>query len=72
MKCPTCEKLKEVQFISKTFRTANDKKVTVHGIPAEVCDCDNYLSIKNMLLIEKFLKTYNEDKEIAYVYLDDL
>ncbi|MDF2066524.1 YgiT-type zinc finger protein [Bacillus sp. Cr_A10] len=73
MKCPNCNKEREIRFITKSYKTKDDKQVTIHGIPATACECDTYVSIPNMLLVEKYLNEQPKIiEDLSFVYFDSI
>lgn len=73
MKCPNCHKERVIKFINKKYQINDNKQVTVHGIPATSCECDTYVSIPNLLLVEKYLNEQtNIKEEISFIYFDSI
>lgn len=73
LKCSNCNNERKIKFISKNYKTNEGKQVTVHGVPASICECDTYVSISTMLLIDKYLNEHHIVKEdLSYVYFDSI
>ncbi|MER2005910.1 MAG: hypothetical protein ABS939_00540 [Psychrobacillus sp.] len=73
MKCSNCNNERKIKFISKNYKTNDGKQVTIHGVPASICECDTFVSIPNMLGIERYLKEVHKVKEdVSYVYFDSI
>lgn len=60
--CPNCNEKRRKDTKKRVFTQKNGVKVIVTGIPVEVCSCDYYITIADILTIETHLakSVYNE------------
>lgn len=71
MYCKTCKGKRTEQLVTRKFEGSYGH-ITLHGVPASVCECDEYISLNTGIRISNFLRDINTESEINHFQYETL